>query len=182
MTDSCEIHDKEMASYLCRHLAEYGREKALGFIESIEEDQYGWCQSCDQMYQKSGEWTELLLQKAQFKKVCGDCYSDCFWYQMDEAPHRVINDYQADHTDTEGLFDVADRFIDLANAEKKDIQHVSESFSYAAARYAAFEAVSCAKDAAKDKKVIIEFFSDRFKEMFVENLNDYMTRDKEDQD
>ncbi len=77
---------------------------------------------------------------------------------------------------------MADRFIDLANAEKKDIQHASEAFSYAAARYAAFEAVNCAKDAAKDKKVIIEFFTDRFKEMFVENLNDYIKRGKENQD
>lgn len=183
MTEMCKKHNQKKTHYLCHHLDAKGQKKLLGLVEgSIDgETEYvsAWCESCDVMYQKAGEWSELLLQKAQFKNVCEACYTECFWYQMDGAPQRVFNDYQPEQTDVKGLFLVADKFISLANDEDKDIRHVSESFSYAASRYAAFEAVECARDIEKDKKIIIESMTDRFKEMLVENLNDYIETSKE---
>ena len=73
----------------------------------------------------------------------------------------------------------ADEVIALANEQVKGstIGKVSASLLYAAARFNAFNAASSvidAEDMKKDKEEAISYFTEQYKEMLIENLDDYI--------
>ncbi len=73
----------------------------------------------------------------------------------------------------------ADQFITLANAQSQEgsTGEVSSSFLYAAARYNAFIAAATARnidELKKNKEEAIQYFSNQYKEAFVENLDDWI--------
>ncbi|MCP5244946.1 MAG: DUF3144 domain-containing protein [Burkholderiales bacterium] len=73
----------------------------------------------------------------------------------------------------------ADEIISLANVQVKGstVGKVSASLLYAAARFNAFSVASSALDAdemKKDKKEAINYFVEQYKEMLIENLDNYI--------
>lgn len=73
----------------------------------------------------------------------------------------------------------ADKVIALANEQAKGstIGKVSSSLLYAAARYASFNVASSANDVEemkKDKEEAIKYFTEQYRKMLVENLDDYI--------
>jgi len=73
----------------------------------------------------------------------------------------------------------ADQVIALANKQVNDstIGKVSSSLLYAAARFNAFNVASLADDAEemkKDKEEAIKYFTEQYKNMLIENIDDYI--------
>ena len=73
----------------------------------------------------------------------------------------------------------ADRIIELANDQmgESTIGKVSSSLLYAAARFNSFNVASSAKDVEemiKDKEEAIRYFTEQFKKMLTENIDDYI--------
>ena len=80
---------------------------------------------------------------------------------------------------------VADKFIDLANneSEGKNSASIGSSMLYASARFSAFVVASHAKDKAHFESEIdaaVEFFSNEFKRMLMENMSEYKAVFKEE--
>ena len=73
---------------------------------------------------------------------------------------------------------LADQFINLANTLAKDGDRgtVGMAIRYAAARYNAFEASLSAYDLRDDKDKILAMFSDDYKKMLLENIDDHIQR------
>ena len=74
----------------------------------------------------------------------------------------------------------ADQFIHLANEQSSDETHekVNASLLYAGARYSSFIVASMSdgvEDMKKDKDEAIQYFTEQFKAMLVNNLNDHIT-------
>ena len=73
----------------------------------------------------------------------------------------------------------ADQVIALANEQVKDstIGKVSSSLLYAAARFNAFNVASSADDVEemkRDKEEAIRYFTEQYKNMLIENIDDYI--------
>ena len=157
---SCDKHGKSNLAYICCHLSESGLEKGIGFAESTIREEgslYAWCESCDKNLEKAGEWSELLTKKSNFKRVCDDCYEEVFDYQFEVAPDKVFIDYKPENPNVSEMYDVAAKFIDLANSQKiENMAHVSEALTFACSRFSTFEAVNYAFNGDKDKKESIE--------------------------
>ncbi|MDH4321370.1 MAG: DUF3144 domain-containing protein [Desulfobulbaceae bacterium] len=73
----------------------------------------------------------------------------------------------------------ADQFINLANEQSQASSsgEVSSSFLYAAARFNAFIAAATARnidELKKNKEEAINYFSNLYREAFVENLEDWI--------
>ncbi|WP_223786877.1 DUF3144 domain-containing protein [Marinicella meishanensis] len=170
-------------AHVCQHLLAAGDDEAVGFYQSfidLDEDRdthayEAWCQACDNKLIKAGnQWNELLSQQAGFKTVCRSCFDDLKDQQMLLNPAAMDITYVPENPDTQAFFDLADGLINQANDFPGSIADTCESFAFAAARYAAFEATAHAKDVQADKAEIIDYFTLRFKEMFIDNLNDYI--------
>lgn len=175
---NCDKHGKSNLAYICCHLFASGFEKGTGFYESLRElgdEHQAWCKQCDDLLVKEGDWTEALTELADIKLVCLQCYKERMSYQLAHSPEVVDINYQPDSSTTDEMYDIADQFIDLANnQEEKFISDVCEAFTYACSRFTSYEAVHVAQDIEKNKKHIIEYYTERFKAMLVDNLNDYM--------
>ncbi len=75
------------------------------------------------------------------------------------------------------FWDRADSFIELANKYCDDVKigQVSSSLLYAAARFNSFVVASSAKDAEemiREKDAAIEYFTEQYKKMLSENLDE----------
>ena len=73
----------------------------------------------------------------------------------------------------------ADQIIELANKQVGDseIGKVSSSLLYAAARFNSFNVASksdSVEEMKKDKEEAIKYFTEQYKKMLVENLDDYI--------
>ncbi|MCL1113880.1 MULTISPECIES: DUF3144 domain-containing protein [Shewanella] len=75
------------------------------------------------------------------------------------------------------MYQIADQFIALANQlsqQENDIGKVGTAMRFAAARYNAFEAAIKSTDLAAEKDNALEWFSNEFKAMLNENLDDHI--------
>jgi len=78
----------------------------------------------------------------------------------------------------------ADEIIHLANkqCEKAGSGKVSSSLLYASSRFSAFLLASTADDAEdmkKERDKAIKYFTDQYKNMLIDNLDDYIENHKE---
>jgi len=76
------------------------------------------------------------------------------------------------------FWEITDEFIKLANekCDKHKNGKVSSSILFSAARFNAFMYASTAKnleDFSKDKELAIEYLSEQYKKILIENLSDY---------
>jgi len=87
-------------------------------------------------------------------------------------------------TRDEEFWEITDEFIKLANeqCDKHKNGKVSTSILFSAARFNSFMYSSTAKDLddfRKDKEMAIEFLTEQYKKVLIENLNDYEKNYKE---
>ena len=80
MSDSkikCGTHGEVEPAFVCGHLFNE-REKSLGFFEPEYDpddvERQGWCQACEDLLQRDGEWTEETEASADIKLVCEFCF------------------------------------------------------------------------------------------------------------
>lgn len=81
-------------------------------------------------------------------------------------------------TRDEEFWQVTDDFIKLANeqCDKHKNGKVSTSILFSAARFNVFMYASTAKDLSefqKDKELAVEYLTDQYKKVLIENLSDY---------
>ncbi|RDH81613.1 MAG: DUF3144 domain-containing protein [endosymbiont of Galathealinum brachiosum] len=81
-------------------------------------------------------------------------------------------------TRDEEFWEITDKFIELANeqCDKHKNGKVSTSILFSAARFNSFMYASTAKnleDFAKDKELAVEFLTQEYRKVLMENLNDY---------
>ena len=84
----------------------------------------------------------------------------------------------------EEYWETADEFIKLANklCEKAPSGKVSSALLYASARYSAFVLATTVDDAEemkKDRDKAIKYFTEQYKNMLIDNLDDYIEHHKE---
>ena len=75
------------------------------------------------------------------------------------------------------MYQIADQFIALANQlgqQENDIGKVGTALRFAAARYNAFEASVKSSNLEAEKENALNWFTDEFKGMLNENLNDHI--------
>lgn len=78
------------------------------------------------------------------------------------------------------FWDRSDAYIDLANEQSKSVPSstVSASLLFAAARFNSFIVASNTKtleELQADKDRAVEYFSEQYKKMLVENIDDYIS-------
>lgn len=181
-TIACDEHGEAPVAYVCKHLCDSKNEEAVGFYQpdmDLYEEQHeysAWCKVCeDKLSKAGGEWNELLEKQADIKVICLSCFDDFKYKQMALNPADMILTYLPENKNIDKFYGLADAQINLANANKDEkLKDTCESFSFAAARFAAFEATLNAKDIEQDKEKIIDYYTLRFNEMFIDNLNDYI--------
>lgn len=69
----------DRAAFVCQHLLD---EKSIGFNEAFEtdpaieedDDYQAWCDECEKVRLKAGEWTDSAMTFANIKVVCNQCY------------------------------------------------------------------------------------------------------------
>ncbi len=80
-TLDCDNHGFQRPAFVCKHL---NIKTALGFEEAFEtypgmeldndEDLQAWCNECEKIRQKYGEWNAESEKFAQIKLICENCY------------------------------------------------------------------------------------------------------------
>jgi len=71
----CSLHKKEATAIVCFHLCMAGNEP-LGFNvpSDIETDLEAWCDACEKILNKAGEWTDSVAALADFRPCCVGCF------------------------------------------------------------------------------------------------------------
>lgn len=76
------------------------------------------------------------------------------------------------------MFEMADKFINIANelvqGQSQEIGRVGAAIRYAAARFNAHDANSKSKNLEEDKEKAIEWYTDQYKKMLAENINEHI--------
>jgi hypothetical protein len=92
----CGAHGEGPVTYICRHLS---KGEKLGFNAGHDPDvpdalyPDAWCDACNAMLSREGEWNERSESFAGIKAVCSGCYQDIRarnWRQNEDALHTLI--------------------------------------------------------------------------------------------
>lgn len=77
----CEEHEYRRRAFVCKHLnhtTKVGFEEAFVTLEDMElledDDFQAWCDECEFLRQKEGEWNDRSMAFAEIKLVCEKCY------------------------------------------------------------------------------------------------------------
>ncbi len=80
------------------------------------------------------------------------------------------------------IFEMADKFINIANelvqAQGQEVGRVGTAIRYAAARFNAHDANSKSSNLEDDKENAIEWYTDQYKKMLVENIDAHIKLNK----
>lgn len=116
----CAEHGKTPATFICRHLSEG---EGLGFHEGHDpenpDDLYpdAWCDACEEVLEREGEWNDTSEGFANIKIVCANCYQDIRernWKQDDDAFNHMIS------TSFDYLKNLQDAFMDAYDIGKHE--------------------------------------------------------------
>jgi hypothetical protein len=82
----CDAHDYRRIAFVCKHLnytSKVGFHEAFETVDDMElsddDDFQAWCDECEIVRQREGEWNEKSMNFAGIKLVCEKCY-----FQMKE--------------------------------------------------------------------------------------------------
>ncbi|MBB2145386.1 hypothetical protein GM921_07820 [Pedobacter sp. LMG 31464] len=77
----CDIHEYKRIAFVCQHLnhtSKIGFEEAFETSEDMElmeeEDFQAWCNECEVVRLKEGEWNDKSMEFSGIKLVCEKCY------------------------------------------------------------------------------------------------------------
>lgn len=77
-TVECCEHGKQQQTYVCTHIVDsLGTGEKVGFVSYAELDNSrpdAWCESCNNAFEKYGEWNEVNEQHTEIRILCGVCY------------------------------------------------------------------------------------------------------------
>jgi hypothetical protein len=76
---ACDVHEAGRIAFVCGHLT---RKEHSGFHEAFEsdpmveedEDYQAWCDECEKVRLREGEWNDESMAFANIKLVCDECY------------------------------------------------------------------------------------------------------------
>jgi hypothetical protein len=76
---ACDTHISGRVAFICQHL---NKDKYTGFHEAFEstplidsdDDYQAWCNECEKVRLKEGEWNDTSMAFAKIKLVCDQCY------------------------------------------------------------------------------------------------------------
>lgn len=76
---NCDKHISDRVAFVCQHLinnTSVGFHEAFDFDPTIEldDDRQAWCDECEKIRLKEGEWTDEAMTFANIKVVCDQCY------------------------------------------------------------------------------------------------------------
>lgn len=77
LTVECGTHGKRTATFVCKHIVEgEGKGFHLGYDPDNPNDLYpdAWCDECDELLEREGEWNEVTEKFADIKLLCSSCY------------------------------------------------------------------------------------------------------------
>lgn len=92
----CGVHGKTSATFICQHLSNgEGLGFNMGFDPKKPDDLYpdAWCDKCDEVLEKEGEWNDASEAFADIRLVCSGCYCDIRdknWVQDDEGFTNLV--------------------------------------------------------------------------------------------
>lgn len=93
----CSIHGKAEPTFICQHLT---KGEHLGFNVGFDPDEPdalypdAWCDRCEDVLDKEGEWNDNSEAFADIKLVCSGCYCEIRaknWIQDDEAFGSLVS-------------------------------------------------------------------------------------------
>jgi hypothetical protein len=75
----CATHGTSRIAFVCQHLLKGSN---LGFHEAFEsdpliepdDDYQAWCDECNKVWEREGEWNEASMAFSDIKVVCDECY------------------------------------------------------------------------------------------------------------
>jgi Zn finger protein HypA/HybF involved in hydrogenase expression len=77
----CGSHDYGRRAFVCKHLnneSKVGFEEAFETFEDMElledDDFQAWCDECEAVRQREGEWNDKSMEFASIKVICETCY------------------------------------------------------------------------------------------------------------
>jgi hypothetical protein len=77
----CNVHEKQRSAFVCKHLlgpSKVGFNEAFDTVEGMElgedDDFQAWCDQCEAIRQKEGEWNDNSQALIEIKLVCEKCY------------------------------------------------------------------------------------------------------------
>lgn len=80
------------------------------------------------------------------------------------------------------IFEMADKFINIANelvqGQGQEVGRVGAAIRYAAARFTAHDANSKSSNLEDDRENVIEWYTDQYKKMLVENIDAHIKLNK----
>lgn len=74
---SCGRHGARPAAFVCRHVLEGLRTGArVGFHtpNDAANDDQAWCDACERVRAREGEWNDLSEAYADIQLICRDCF------------------------------------------------------------------------------------------------------------
>ncbi len=92
----CSVHGTCSATFLCHHLL---KGENLGFNVAYDPDSPNdlypdaWCDLCNEILEKEGEWNDVSEEFSDIKLVCSGCYCEIReknWIQDQDALHDLI--------------------------------------------------------------------------------------------
>ncbi|UYZ60386.1 DUF6882 domain-containing protein [Hymenobacter latericus] len=79
----CGLHECRRRAFVCQHL---NRDSKVGFEEAfetyenmeldLEDDLQAWCDECEKVREREGEWNDSSMAFANIRPVCEQCYFD----------------------------------------------------------------------------------------------------------
>lgn len=87
----CAKHGTSSATFICQHLSEGSKQGFhMGYDPEDPDALYpdAWCDQCEAILEKEGEWNDVSQAFANIKMVCAACYCDireCNWIEEKDA-------------------------------------------------------------------------------------------------
>lgn len=97
-TIKCDTHGTGEEAFLCQHLL---KGEKLGFNLSYNPDHPekecpdAWCDECEKVLEREGEWNDNSMQHAGIKLICSYCYEEIRernWIQDDQKWDELVSD------------------------------------------------------------------------------------------
>jgi hypothetical protein len=84
----------ETGPITCQHL-DYPEDCKLGFNVpyNLRRDNQAWCNKCEKILHLEGGWTEIALEFAKMKPICGCCFEYMRWERIEEQEQskKILN-------------------------------------------------------------------------------------------
>ena len=74
---SCGTHGPRPAAFVCRHVLESLRTRSRGGFHTpnyADDDDQGWCDACERVRAREGEWNDRSEAYADIRLICIDCF------------------------------------------------------------------------------------------------------------